>query len=642
MTLRQLVLLPITLSAIAALLACGSSSAAPGSITVVLDAVNTPATVNSIVPVTATVLSDPASAGVTWSCTPTPGCGSFTSQTSASGANNNYIAPPIVPSGTVVISAASVTSPTTIASSQAITITTAALQSGTYVFNLSGFDNGSASAGFVSPYFVVGQFTYDSTTGVGITGGEQDFFDYNVGPEMDAITGGTVTTTTDGNIQITLTTADTGLGVGGTETLNAALIPFPASTTIALINEYDASASGSGELAVQDATAATTQPSGGYAFTIGGYDAFTAGGNVFAMGGVINVSTSGDIDGAGSVFDANDSDNAAAGLPGGLYLAQTFADSSVSVPDASGRVTFTLNPTDSADFPQIILAGYIVDGNRIRLIEAADTYAGANQGIAYSQGATVGTFATANLSGDTFVAGMNGADGVGVLQTAIQLTANSDGSVGGFIDFNDLSTVEPASPDPVGAPPASSTVDLTGRVTMPNVSDGGTVNLNFQGYLDGNNHLLLLSMTSGSILNGIGYQQPSGAVGTFDASNIINGYAVGVTGFDSTNGEEFDAVGAVAADGIGTTTGFADINWLAAGPNFVNEPVTSTFAGSTNGIFTGTFNGLDLSDCTFANAANPGCSDDVFNYYLIDLAGDAIVIETDPSQLTAGRLEGQQ
>ncbi len=640
MTLRKSLSLLITLSAIGAFVGCGgsSSSAPPAPVAISLATVSTPLTVNSITPVTATVTGDPANAGVTWSCTPTPGCGTFSATTSASLVPVDYIAPPIAPSGTIVITAASVTSPTTTAASQAITIASASLADGNYVFHIQGFDQQ------FSPYFVAGAFTVASGA---VTTGEQDFGDEAFGPLQDAITSGTVTTTTDGNIQITLVTGDLSIGVLGTETINAAVVPFPAGASYALINEYDASASGSGELDLQTSTAA---PAGGYAFEIGGLD---NNGEFLAMGGILDVnSAGGTISRQNSVFDANDSDNA------GLFSNQLFNDSTVVATDplalSFGRVQFTLNPVDSGDFPTIALVGYPIDGSRIALVETVDSYFGITGGMAYSQSSSlVGKFAATNFSGNTYVTGMTGLDISGFLQVATQLTPASagDGSVAGFVDFNDLgATLEPASPDPVTAAAGAAVVDATGRVTLTGLADGvGTIYpTNVQLYLDGNGHALSISMDPGDILNGVGYQQAASAVGAFNASALANGYAMGVTGWDINYDGEFDAVSSTAADGVGTTTGLADINWLVFGApvTYTDEPVTGTFTSSSNGIFTGTITGLDLTDCQFANVLNAGCSADTFNYYLFDLFGDGFVIETDfgtaPSQLTMGRIASQQ
>jgi hypothetical protein len=73
--------------------------------------------------VAATVLSDSANAGVTWSCTPANSCGSFSPTTTLSGNTTTYTAPPSVPTGaTVTIIATSITD-TTKTAQASVTIT---------------------------------------------------------------------------------------------------------------------------------------------------------------------------------------------------------------------------------------------------------------------------------------------------------------------------------------------------------------------------------------------------------------------------------------------------------------------------------------------------------------------------------------
>src|SRR4029077_15563881 len=144
---------------------------------------------------------------------------------------------------------------------------------------------------------------------------------------------------------------------------------------------------------------------------------------------------------------------------------------------------FSITPTDSTNFPQISWVGYIADSKRIYLVETADNYVGTTGGIALSQGASTGLFSSASVSGGTLGAVMTGFDAAGALHTVGEVTFGAT-SVTGFIDFNDLSSVEPASPDPVTAP--SYTVDSTGRVTISGLTDGVATTINLQLYLGGN------------------------------------------------------------------------------------------------------------------------------------------------------------
>ena len=569
--------------------------------------------------IAATVTGDPANGGVNWSCTPANTCGSFNPTSTASAATTVYTAPatPVL----VTITATSVNNNAQSASAT-VTITSAAsgtLTPGNYVFSLSGLDANGDS------YTVSGVFTLnnDMTT---IAGGEQDFFDLAVGPlSADPITGGTVVPSGDGtgNLLITLNTADTCIGPGGdngcsgtgTETLVATLI----SDSKAAVAEYDTWATSSGTLDLQDPTAFAATPTGGYAFVVSAYY------GILAMGGVINVDNipnPGSIDGTGSIFDAN------LGGSGNSYQGETFAPSAVLGPDLLGRVTFTLNATDSTDFPQIILAGYIVDATHIRLVETDTSFGWGFGGTALGQGTNTGNFSS--VQGNSYVVGLTGYDGNGLFQAAGLLTAGAT-TFSGYVDYNDLAKSEPVSPDPVTETDPY-TVDSTGRVSIPGMTDGtqNGANFNLQMYLDGNGNALSITLDNSDALSGFGYLQKGG--GSFNAASFNGTYALDATGWDFNEFGEFDAVGPVTSGGAGDFTGFVDLNWIFnTGPT--QDLVMSGAFNTTpaSGVFTGYIVGLDVT--TPAN-------EDLFNFYMVD-STKAVAIETDPNQLTLGYLRLQ-
>jgi hypothetical protein len=643
MTFPKSILLLIGLTMFAALVACSSSShhtTPPPVITVSLSAFTGPLAVNSQTPITATTTD---TAGVNWSVTcATTGvaCGTFSASQTATGVATNYIAPP-APTTNVVITATSVTTSTISAStSPAITINGATLADGTYVFWLAGEDANSN-------YYVAGQITI---AGGLITGGEQDFADV-AEDRFDQInpTGSSIAyTSADGNVTITLVTcnggncgaSDTNIGVLGTETLNGTILPL-STTGRAFITEFDASASASGELEPQDLAtggAATVTPANGYAFVLNGYDPSGLA-DPLAIGGIINIDDKGgvvgSISGTGSIFDAND---AGTTYPGMSFL----STSNVSAPDPLGRVTFTLDATNAVNFPEILLAGYIVDSSHIRLMEIHDTYLGTLGGVAYSQGATnTGTFTAASAAG-TYVVGVTGFDTTpGVLQAVNQLTltAGPPTTVAGFVDYNDLATssgvTAGVSPDPVTA--AGYTVDTAGiggasagDITIAGVTDSGAnVNYNVQLYLDGNGHALAITMDANDVVAGAGYKQGAGPFA------FTGNYALDVTGADGSHETEFDGAGPVTA-AAGNILGTVDLNWPANAATYPATAVNGTFVttgtSAPNGIYTGTITGVDVDSCILVGT----CSVDNFSYYLIDAAGDNIAIETDESQLTLG------
>jgi len=632
MTFSKSILLLIALSTIAALVACGGSSSnnpppPPPAISVAFNpAAPASLQIGAQASLTAVVSNDSASGGVNWTATcGSADCGQFSSATTASGTPTTYTAPATMPSGgTVNVKATSVTDATKSASA---TITIAApktLADGNYVFSLFGADV------ITDVYSVSGVFTIANGA---ITGGEQDFVDFANFTESDLINpvGSSMTTAADGNLQIILATclgvdctqADTNVGVAGVETLAGSILPLNPNK--ALITEFDASASGSGEISLQDPAAIVT-PSGGYAFGLNGRD---FNGCPAAFGGVINVDGSGgNISGAGSIFDAND-----CATP---LQAETFTASTVSAPDAMGRVVFTLNPADTANFLQIVLVGYIVDANQIHLVEGFDSFSGTTGGTAFSQGANTGTFTGTSVSGSSYVVGLTGFDVPFALQVAGLFTFNSDGSISGFINYNDHTGTAVQAP---AAITGGTWIEdaVTGRISLTGVTDG-VATFDAEAALDGNGHLLALSMDLNSdVIQGRGFQQSGG--GTFTSGSFSGAYALGVTGIDINFGDELDAVGPVVADGGGTFTGFTDLNWLFStgpGPTFSNAPVSGTFTAAANGVFTGTVTGVDVTSCTAFNASGTGCTADAFTYYLIDATGDNIAIQTDPSQVTLG------
>ncbi len=488
---------------------------------------------------------------------------------------------------------------------------------GSYVFSVSGTD----ATG--SPYFVAGQFI---VSGGAITGGEQDFIDSSFA-QTDVInsTGSVLATTADGNLQIQLTTcnltdcstSDTSVGVGGIETFNGTLV----SVTRARIIEFDTFATSSGTLDLQDVTAAGTAPSGGYAFMVQGVDSSFGS---LAIGGVLQLDGAGGITKTGSIFDVED-----AGTPFANEAINS-TGSSVTGPDASGRVVITVTPKSTSLLP-FSTAGYIVDTTHIQLVEIMDPTLGTTGGIALGQ-----NVANLTVDGNTYVVGLNGLDSVGPLQVAGLLTLTTGGTAGsgavsGTISYHE-SAVTAASAAISGGTYVAHT---NGRVTITGVTDG-TLTSNVQLYVDGNGNALAITLdATPNVEAGIGYQQ-TGA-GSFTAASFNGPYVMNTTGWDNSL-FEFDAVGPISADGVGTlSSGFVDLNWLSGSGGTVsiptaNLPVSGTFTAASSGVFTpGTITGLDVVTPT---------NQDAFTYYLVDTT-KAIAIEVDANQWALGYLELQ-
>jgi hypothetical protein len=489
--------------------------------------------IGTIANITAAVGNDPTNAGVKWSVTcGSSSCGGFNPAATGSGSATTYTAPATAPTGnSVTVTATSVTDPTKYVNAT-ITITTptpSILADGTYIYNLSGQDS-------VGTYYVAGAFAIKN--GV-IISGEQDFVDPNGSSNDQLVASGSNINTTTGNIQVTLATANTSIGVNGIETLRGTLV----SNTRMLVTQFDDFASATGSIDLQTNTSPLL---GGYAFMLNGDDNNT-GANQLAIGGVLNFN-SGALVTAGSIFDFNDS--------GTIGKAQTYSSGTASAPDAYGRVNITLAPSNSS-LPTLMFAGYTV-GSRTYLVEnAADNYGGVLGGVALSQGGNTGKFSQINVAGQSYATGLFGQDQNGYLGIGGGFGLNSDGTVTGAAVFNDLNINNGNSLN------GTYTVDATGRVTLSNVafSNVSGATFGFQLYLDGNGNAVAIGVDQYETSAGLGYlQNASGAdyEGNFalSAQGILNQPGAPASG----------AVGPVtiSSDSI---SGFTDNNSQGYGPS---------------------------------------------------------------------------
>lgn len=566
--------------------------------------------VNAQSSLVATIANDvSANPEVTWTVAcATTSCGSFSTTTTASGAGAKYTAPAIIPTGgSVTVTATSVTDPTKSATAKII-ITAAApgLADGTYVFQISGQPGSQA-------VFVTGVLVASNGQ---ITGGEQDSIAYSSddngdlygNPLFQTITGGSYATTADGNLQISIA-----LGPNEVENLNGTLVGTGSRGFVAGLN----GAAASGTLDLQTSVSA---PSGGYAVSLSGGDETGAPAWV---GGVINVDGPGSISGAGSILDVIDSE----ALQTGTF---TVNASTVSTPDAMGRVQIQLLLAANSTLPPIFLAGYVIDATHIRLIGTGDNneanFQGVLGGTALGQGSNTGQFSVANIAGSSYVFGAQGNDAQGPLQVAGVFTANADGSVTGALNWNDLTGTTTQSPLPFTG---TYTVDPTGRVTLSQLTDGATFHYAMHVYLATGGNALLLSNDTADAFQGQGFQQQTGA---FTAASFSGLYGLNATvrspGQPAGVYEPSPAIGSLTATASGNTSdtvsGFADRSLGAA-----DFALSGSFNAAANGVFNGMLTGL-----------NPGSPKTAGNFTLYVIDGtQAVVIETDPGQLSLGHLE---
>jgi hypothetical protein len=534
-------------------------------------------------------------------------CGSFSPSTTTDEAQTTYTAPSAIPPDkTVTVTVTSLTDSTKSASTS-IVITPAAptLADGTYVFQVPGQAGSAAN-------FLTGVFT---AKGGAIMGGEQDSIYYLSDSNNNSygysssqqITGGSYSTTADGNMQISLQA-----GQGALEVLSGTLASS-AKGFVANLNGLPAS----GSVDLQTSTAA---PSGGYALTLSGGDQYQ---EAAWIGGIVNIDGSGTISGSGSILDVIDGQIGATG-------AQSVGASTVSAPDAYGRFTFQLANGNGSILPTIDLVGYVIDSTHLRLIETGDqtdntNFQGVLGGSALCQGSSAGHFTTGSLTNASYVFGAQGSDTNGTLQLAGVLTPKSDGSLAGTLNWNDLTASTAQKPVVVTG---TYTIDPTGRVTFSNISDGSTLNYAFHLYLTGDGNALLLSNQNDSIFVGQAFQQQTAS---FTASSFSGNYGLNAstyaTGSTNPSAELLYVNGSLTATPGRVSTalsGFADY-----GNNAADFAIGGTLTPATDGILEGTLTGFN------PDARNTPAS---FTLYLVD-GSRGILIETDNAALTLGQLQ---
>ncbi len=574
------------------LIACGGGDSggggSPGLVSVAFSP-QPPASVTagSSTSIVAVVTNDTSNSGVQWTVTCAgSNCGSINPSTTASGSATTYTAPATAPSpNTVTVTATSIAnSSASVSATIAIGTAAAVLADGKYVFHASGQDIND------STYFVAGVFVVQ---GGAITGGEQDFSDLFT-EQTNTLNAANcrLTTTQDGNLQLVLDTGNTSIGVNGLETFTGTAV----SSSRVLISQFDLSAAGSGSIDLQ--TSATT-PNGGYVFTLSGLDASQS---PLGIGGVLNFSAS-TLATTGSVFDVNGNNI--------LLQGQTFSSGSVTAPDTFGRVIFSLKPSPAQVTP-ISAAGYIINANRIQLIEIADALNGTTAGIALGQGSNAGAFTAASLVSSSYVFRGAGEDiNLNPIQLAGALNFGTGGAVTGSLSLNEgASQVANAT-----ITSATYTVDPTGRVTVSSVIFGQPVTFAFQFYLDGSGNALELGIDNFEVSGGTAYLQ------NLASAAFAGSYGMSATGIAGVSPEPVWAAAGPVKVTSGALSGFSDYNVVTGTPT-TNVALSGTASG-TPGVLNGTITGLNAT-----SSATPGN----YVYYMVD-STRVIGIEVDNLQL---------
>jgi hypothetical protein len=536
------------------------------------------------------VVNDSSSAGVDWTVTcGGSACGSFSLSHTVSGGATTYNAPLTVPgTGSVTITATatateSSSTPATVAATVAINSAgRAGLLVGQYAFSVAGTDSG----GF---YAATGSVILDGNGNV--TSGEEDFAD-TAGVHPTATLTGSYLIGNDGRGSMTLTSSDTTVGVNGVQTLDFAA----SSTQLALVIEFDSSATSSGNLVLQTPSSfSQSSITGGYSFTLAGVD-LTRSAAPLDTGGVLTADGKGDI--TGVTEDINDAGTVSSSTPTGTY----------TTPDSFGRGTATLGSTAT-------YAYYIVNSGALKFLETDKN--GLTVGSAFSQGTT--PFTAASLSG-SFAFTALGKSGTGAL--AIGGLLGFDGTMNltssTALDVNNAGTV--ASANPTGTYAVAS--NGRGTITLSTATGGVE---SFAVYLTASQGALLCELDSGLTSAGAALQQAS----TLTAATFDGNYA-GVLDLMAGSGEE-DADAEVTSNGVSALSGTADINSPGTGtPLGSSIALTGSYTANSNGRFPGSFS---LSTIPATNLTEI--------FYVVN-SSTAFFLDVDATSPGTGQLQLQQ
>jgi hypothetical protein len=284
-----------------------------------------------------------------------------------------------------------------------------------------------------------------------------------------------------------------------------------------------------------------------------------------------------------------------------------------------------LNASAPSASESFYIAGYPIDATHMALVETAEgaTYStgptsigGVMSGVAIGQGTATGKFNASSISGSSYIFAANSTP---IAPVAGVFTAQSGGSLTGTLNWNDGSGKSTQSPLPFTG---TYTVDPTGRVTLSNLSGAG-FSYNMYLYLAGNGQGLILSNDSADIFSGEAIQQQT----TLFTANSFNGkYEL------NTSGIPFIAdgpavIGTVIASTISGTDSLAGVG--DSSNNETDFAISGDFTPASNGVFSGTFTGLNPASSTTTGN---------FTLYLVD-GTQGFAIETDKAVLNLVHLQ---
>jgi hypothetical protein len=619
---RRILLLSLLTLAIAFLSACSGidklpgTSSTGGSVTVqIVQPPPTPTIAGQSVALVANALNDKANAGVTWSCTPVGACGTFSPTTTGYDVGTQYTppaAPPNAPITTNLAYSVTITATSVTDTSQSSSTTVNIAQQ--YSFVIAGY----------ASYGMVGSVTLDGNGNV--TGGETDYSSNGnfanfpiVGTySLDATTGfGSMTWSI----------------LGCCSQTNNLIATSNSHLTIAEVDQFAGlTFGGTGSMDLQTPPFSVSQVSGGYSFTLAGYDG--AQGFNGSWGGIFTA------DGVGTISNGTFDTSLGGGSSG--YSTVSFTGT-FSAPNANGRGI--LDFTNGASYVY-----YIATPEALRLTAVNDSVnshtvqTAGNTGSAYGQGSLATGASDSALTGN-FVFGDAGfySDNSGGLQSAAagQFHANGSGGIdAGVMDLNAFGSVSTISfagstysfasgPRGTLTGPAGQAYNI--YLTDPNL------NLLDPNNATGTGGALLLEADAGDTVGMVIPQTDTGAT--------INGsYAFALS--DQANPPNSDGgfeseFTAPSSSGAGTFSGQGGYQGESSNSlDPIIGPLTGTFTadGANPGRFTGTVTTTPPLWSGTIGGTTAGTTD--VSFYLAN-GSQGFAVETDSVAPASGVLEGQ-
>lgn len=531
----------------------------------------TPTIAGQSVGLVANVLNDTKNNGVTWSCAPAGSCGSFSPATTGYNVTTQYT-PPIAPANGPVMPnlAYSVTITATSVTDTSQTASTTINIAQQYAFALESY----------AAWGAVGSVTLDGNGN--IINGEADISTNGFYLFYKAPITGTYSLDASGHGYISMALPATGEQQthGITATSNSHLVMAEED------NFYGYTWGGVGSMDLQTTAGgfSASQISGGYSFTLTGYEGAAhfngSWGGIFTADGVGALT--------GGVFDTS----LGAGLVS-VPFTGTF-----TAPDSFGRGTLTFQGADCTPAPvtcsDAVYAYYLVTPEVLRLTTAntsstpTTSFAG-NTGSAYGQGSLAGAVASNAALTGSFIFSDFGftstANGGEQGAAAGQFTTDGSGNVtAGIMDVNAFGTV-------TTSPLAGSSYSISG-------SPRGTVTA-----ASGQTYNVYLTDPS---LNLLDPNNTTGGGGALlletDAANTI-GLVIPQTDTSATPSGSY---GMILSDQSSAPNGDGGLS----GQFTVSTTTAGTFAGEADFQGQGNFNATlvtgPLSGTFTADLANPG------------------------------------